>query len=225
MIIDSTSPRKYKYHPYGDSRVCLDKQNNRAYILVHIPKCASSWMKPVFGDGKSFNWLTGEYYESVDQEFANSVKNASKHFVCVLRDPVQRWISGFAQTKPDLKMTWKQVLDQIVFDNHTEPQISFLHRIDTDNCTWFYCNQDLKKTVTNWIAKQPHDLFRIPNDSNNNSYNITQDKDTESVKIYKQIQHFLNTSPNAVKILQRFYQQDYDLINSLNFYEARQSNS
>ena len=221
MIIYSLSPRKYKYHPYGDSRVCLDKQNNRAFVLVHVPKCASSWMKPVFGDGKSFNWLTNEYYEPVDQEFEINVKNASKHFVCALRDPVQRWISGFAQTSPGLKMNWKQVFDKIVFDNHTEPQTSFLQGINTDNCTWFYCNQDLKKSVTNWVDQQPQGLFRIPNNSSDNSYNITQEKDTVSKKIYKQAQHFLNTNPDTVKKLQRFYQQDYDLINSLNFYEAR----
>ena len=86
-------------------------------MYVYIPKNASSWTKPNLRD---WGWQFYNYH--TDQ--------LNKTAIVVLRDPVERWLSGIAEyfalyqnTTNDLvdnKSLQQIIFDRITFDDHTE---------------------------------------------------------------------------------------------------------
>ena len=106
----------------------LISPDNELFFLP-IPKNASTFISSVLYQN---NW-----------RYANLSEFTGDQVFCILRDPLDRWISGIAtyfalyiiNDEYDIKMflkeynqlTEKLIFDNIIFDDHTTPQIDFLN--------------------------------------------------------------------------------------------------
>jgi hypothetical protein len=225
MIIHAPPVMIYEQHAYGGGRILYDNRTKQNILLVHIPKCASSWIKAVFKHSWHWNYKQGFGIESMPDPLDKIIPQASTRYVTVLRDPIQRWITGFVQTKirEHTDMSWKKIFDKVDFDNHTEPQISFLDGLDTQLITFFYCDKNLSKNVIDWCNFTDPKLFVDPDFSRDwsNSFNLSSRKPSATQDVYKEAQTILKNNPQYVEKLREVYFEDYELIDSVKFYEAR----
>lgn len=220
MIIHSKSPRVYEHHEYGSCKLLYDDINHRSWVFVNIPKCASSWMKNVFKQGKRFNYLTRNWEELPPNPALQLGPVAPRKFVVALRDPIERWIVGASQT--DLpyaeKLDWKSVIEQTILDNHTEPQISFLNGIDTDNVIWLKVDKNLTQCIYKLQATIGY--LRIPSfdDDHENSFQVTAKKDSRITKFQIEARKQIESNLEYKTRLLEVYDRDIELYNSVKFY-------
>ena len=99
------------------------------YAWINIPKCASSFVQKALDDN-GWNNVPEDCIQALSE--SESIKK-----LVVLRDPVDRWISGFAQCMTDrphsemlelLKQDafWHTLALNPVLDDHTEYQYRFI---------------------------------------------------------------------------------------------------
>lgn len=231
MIISAVSPRIHKDHDYGGAWLKPCYTTHSVYIFVHLPKCASTWMRTSMEPGfYQYNWKynTIAYPPASDDgpgmasRMEGRIQSMHKKFFTALRDPIERWISAMAQAKIALNtnISWEQVVEQTVYDIHTEPQVSFLDGLDTNDVTWFYVDKNLQTNYHHYIMNhQP--VLSLPSMDGANPYNETAKRNVAHQKCKQDCIDFLNKHSKYKEYLRDFYKADYDLINTVSFYEAR----
>jgi hypothetical protein len=88
-------------HTLGE---CWNDQN-KSITFVHIPKNASSFIK-------------GYLLSSGCFAYSDSLITAD-HYLIILRDPIERWISGIAQfmtAEPNQQFTLHELVEQVTVD-------------------------------------------------------------------------------------------------------------
>jgi len=148
------------------------------YAWIDIPKCASSFVQKVLYDN---NWRA-----TCDPVLMDGIKRASSvKKIIILRDPVERWISGFSECwsyyEPilsllDNKLFWQTVYKNPVFDDHTEFQHRFVRNAVNVEYIYLNSNSSAEKFYTDfaaWIRKSGYtadfDKWKEPvNPSTNN---------------------------------------------------------
>lgn len=204
---------KWHRHPYGQS-VRLDSS-----VYVPIPKSASTWCKQIWTQGRDFDFLADS--------------NQDLHYAVILREPIDRWLAGFAQCQvgndPSWeghweRLGWDWVFDTMVFDNHTEPQVSFLAGLDLAQVTWFRFGPSLESDMLSWmqdamghyrrdiVADRYAGRDQPPRTFRNGQVGRSQSE------ILAMAQHALDTRPGARERVRDFYREDYDLWHSVVFY-------
>ena len=112
--------------------------------------------------------------------------------------------------------TAQLIFDRITFDDHTEKQVKFLHALFTDNCTFMLCDENYRANFSSFVSKKLGD---------NKYYNYTYQHVSELCPIrskFKRIfKKLLETNPKYLESVKNYYQEDYDLINNVEFYGAR----
>ena len=207
MIVDASnlSEWQYKGHLYGE---CMSHWDSK-YMYVYIPKNASSWTKPNL---KDFGWEFYNYH----------IDKLDKHALVVLRDPVDRWLSGIAEYFTLYHPTFDSwttdvfdlTFDRVCFDDHTERQIKFLHGLDTDRCTFFEFNnyrENFSRWITEHYGENKYDRYEFQHVS---------DKSPERKKFKNIFNRELQNSKYLEQI-KNFYAEDYNLINSVKYYGSR----
>ena len=192
---------------------CMSHQNTDL-IYVNIPKNASSWTKKVLQDigWEFYNYHTDDLYH--------------KHACVVIRNPIERWVSGIAEymylyhrnlKSEDLSdCFFDLVFNRIAYDDHTEQQILFLEKLDKTNCTFFMCDKNYKHNFSNFLNEN-----NIKNSFNDYEYIHVTDNDVDR-KYFKNIfESKLKLSDNLDK-LNQYFQKDFDLINTITFYSAKE---
>jgi hypothetical protein len=220
---------------------------NTNYVYVNIPKNASSWMKNNFG-GWFYNFRTNKFFDQNLPENLPSMadmkiilENSNPPvYVIILRDPIERWLSGAAQPffeylpdDPDFFMNYSDdlIFNTIVFDEHTVPQTMFLKNMDLSRVVWFDCTDNLTDQIVAW-SKDKFDIKPKPaSDYKENAYkisklNIPQRLDVDPLKwtmmqCIDALKHRLFSNPEHVKKLKEFYKDDYALRESVKFYGTR----
>ena len=217
----------YHRHPYGSCRVITEQ--DRDWVFVNIPKNASSWMIRAFGRGREANYL--------------DTAQRPRHYIVVLRDPVDRWISGFAQVQVGTtpwhsshyqQRGWDSIFNQVIFDNHTEPQVSFLQGLDTEQITWLRFGADLARDVAAWsrchIELDLQPLAR----GEDNEYNLSEYSSAPVFRnprypyeeipgptmwdIQAQTHDAIESNPRYRDALEYVYRQDHTLYETVDFY-------
>lgn len=179
------------------------------FFFLNIPKNASTFMSMVLHQN---NW----YY-------ANLSEFKGKTVICLLRDPLERWISGMA-TYSGLyllgknynsshfiadynNLTEKLIFDNIVFDDHTVPQSDFINCVPNDKDIVYFSMKanSIIKVISDYLG---YSLTYDPSITNQNS--------TDSNHDTKQITDFLKSQmtqehENKIRIK---YKQDYQLLNN-----------
>lgn len=198
---------KHKGHVFGE---CLSHPDSDL-MYVYIPKNASSWTKPNFQD---WNW---DYYNyHVDNLYC-------KHAIIVLRDPIDRWLSGIAEymflyhrnadSAHFSKCFFDLVFDKITFDDHTEQQILFLEKLDYTNCTFFWCDNQYRQKFSHFLQSN-----NMPNRYYNYEYQHVTDNEPNRSKFKKIFKRTLYENSKYLNNLQQHFNEDYKFINSIKFY-------
>lgn len=228
-------------HPIGQSYCLFSQPPDRCLIYINIPKNASSWTKHHM-PGALFNYLTKTFYTDPGLPF-NQIPRwpagiTDIKYLVILRDPIDRWITGLAQYlngwAPDHPLhinniDWKMVFDKVVFDSHTQPQCEFIQGINRDATVWLRCDQNLAnnfaKVLEQFTGCMP--TITTQDQDPNNVFNVTR-KNKPTVgevfttelqqNIVDKISNVLKQNSNYTKRLQEVYKQDIDLFNSVKFF-------
>ena len=196
----------HKGHVYGE---CMSKADIDL-MYVYIPKNASSWTKPNL---KDWGWEFYNYHTD----------NLNKTAIVVLRDPVERWLSGIAEyftlyhsniNAPDnITELVSIIFDRITFDDHTEKQVKFIQGLDTDQCIFLWCDDiyraNFSKLISEKISDNKYDRYEYQHVSEN-------DRDRKYFKgIFKEL---LDTEPKYLERVKQHFALDYKLIEQVKFY-------
>jgi hypothetical protein len=156
-----------------------------------------------------------------------------ENYIVILRDPVERWITGIAQhittnilgenfgsthyLEQSNELVDRLIFDQIVFDDHTEQQSWFLEPFDLKDGVFFYCDANLNQNLDSYFDYK----FKFANRPYVNT-SASQFDNQNLVAYFKKLVYNNKTYYNRIK---SYFLRDYDLINSVNFYDSRQSYS
>jgi hypothetical protein len=226
-------------HPMGDSiRLPLGDMKNLIY--VQIPKNASCWAKYYLDQ------LGSRPHNYYDQGF-DSAKDVA---AVILRDPVERWISGMAQVLVGFgekhhmhvsNINWDRITRSIFRNNHTQPQHEFIANLPHNRIVWFYCDSTLQHKFIHFLKQYNFDpaILLLELDTEN-KFNMTNRVPGRLIKpgepggngnsewtvppqqdIVDRIRQVLDQHPEYVARLQYLYREDYRLIATANYYDPR----
>lgn len=180
-------------------------------MYIHIPKNASSWTKPNLLD---WGWEFYNYH--IDNLY-------QKHALIVLRDPIDRWLSGIAEYMYlkhrylDLAKISNAMLDlifeRIAFDDHTDQQILFLQNLDLNRCTFFWCDETYREKFSKFLSQNnmPNEYYKY------NFQHVTAEEPVRN-NFKKFFTHTINNNSKYLKQLEWYFSKDYKLIESVKFY-------
>ena len=178
----------------------VDEVNDKTYI--HIPKNASSFAKGVLIGSGGF-WHHSE-----------TLINSSENLI-VLRDPIDRWLSGITQylhNSNQIDMPAELIFDKITFDDHTDLQTYFLQGVELDKSTFIFVDDNLRANLANWIYNRGYRT----NVDIAIEYNASSEDDRATTKDY--YTKLLDQNPEFVLKLQQHFEEDYKLIGKVKFY-------
>ena len=178
------------------------------YMYVYIPKNASSWTKPNLQD---HGW---EFYNYKTDQL-------DKHALVVLRDPVDRWLSGIAECMTLYHPTFdfrdpesvELVFDRVTFDDHTERQVYFLDGLDTSNTTFFWCDESYRQKFSHFMAENYG-----PNKYDRYEYQHVSENSPERKKFKRIFREAIEKNSKYLDQLRSYFDQDYKLIERVKFY-------
>ena len=187
---------------------------NREIFYLNIPKNASTYLTNIL---KSNEWL----HWNILENFAGI-----KTTIVFIRDPVDRWISGFSTYAAlhlfgygygsdhfiaDYNDLSKRIIfDQVIFDDHTDHQVKYVKQILDYNPVFFRYNENLIPQINSFLG---HDLNTSSIvDANKSESNY----DTEQVS--KFIKKQITNNPDLKAQVVQAYKEDYEFINSIEFY-------
>jgi hypothetical protein len=194
----------HKGHIYGQCYL----EPNAKLVYVNIPKNASSWTKQHIP-----NWQCVNYFKQSTTDWK---------YIVVLRDPIERWISGIVQyffeynIDPDFNNTafCNLIFDRIAFDDHTERQILFIQDIPIEKTTFIKCD---KSYSTNFIDLMRSNGIDIKNEIIQVN-TITQN--AKKIELKELILARLKLNTSYEESLRKYYERDYELFNWVQFFNS-----
>ena len=189
---------------------CWNDQD-KSITFVHIPKNASSFVKGVLiGSG-------GFWHHS--ETLINSGEN-----LIVLRDPIDRWLSGLAtwlthrlpQHTPLTSVRDNSTLLDVLFDtvrqdDHTEQQLFFLQNVDVDRAKFFLINDTFNESVSQYFIQNfSTDISNYPKENQ-----TTLQGGKLVPKQY--FQSVLESTPQYLDRVLQFFQRDYQFLQKISF--------
>lgn len=184
-------------------------------FYLNIPKNASTFLSNVFREN---GW---DHYSLTDYH-----KREVKRCIVVMRDPIDRWISGFATYTTSWllgegygsdhfvedynELTERMIFDTLVFDDHTTPQWAFINQLfEQEDVTFFKLNDNLMNQLSQFTGQQ---LVINAVDDNNSENNYDQRQ------ISKFMRQRIDNDPSLKARIIEVYQEDFLLLNQAKFY-------
>jgi hypothetical protein len=185
---------------------------NDKMLYVNIPKNASTWVKRRL---ESLDWTYGNY---IERGFFDNT------FLVVLREPIDRWISGiaeyFVQYHPRIRVFTNDMLDiifdRIALDDHTERQCYFLNDLPVDRAVFFDCTDKLKYNFSDYFTQ-----LRIVNDFDTHEPDYATDVHSPQHYYKSLFADYVYNNPKYLEKLKNYFWPDFQLIEQVNFYEKQ----
>ena len=164
-----------------------------------------------------------------ESDFLRSNKTPATCLI-VLRDPVQRWVSGVVEyllrvyrdrinkhnNMTRQNITAEKALEQIVFDRHTCPQHRFLEGLSgPKQYIWF--DQDQKPELITSVAKYFNEQG-FSNEWTPDKFSHDDDLASQQKRELTQLYQDILKQPDMLQRVKNFYSKDYELIDSIKFY-------
>jgi hypothetical protein len=188
------------------------------YIM--IPKNSSTWTKNKLIPAKfvKYNYIIPEYTK-----------------IIILRDPLERYISGLAQWQPSLhrritelapwQLVQHRLFEQdpqflefilkyiITIDEHTELQSWFIKEIQDDNIVFFWHDENLQSNIDHYFKSLGIELPYIhPKNVSDNSIN--------KINAKKIIRSYIEFNMDKLDAFQEWLEVDYELCRFVEFYKS-----
>jgi len=214
-----------KGHTLGEGMISPDFK----YFYLNIPKNSTSTVKDIL---VSLGW-----------EFSNITDYPDTEIIVVLRDPVDRWISGIFEyllmyhvktidtiCEPYNYDMWPVVgerlglsliFERITFDDHTERQCVFLQNIDLSRCHWLKIDKDFKQTLGDFLNTIGYTVDIAQFKNKNISEGAFGTAGYKKKKAKEFFQYIIANDPFKQYNLEQWFWCDYELMNKLKFYESR----
>ena len=203
------------------------------HAWINIPKNCSSFIQKVLDDN-GWNMLAGDLADSV--LLVDSIEK-----IVILRDPVQRWISGFAETfgvqddwDSSLKINlddlefmldndawWKTVYHNPVMCHHTELQHRYIGSAKNVQYIKMQDKEPNGNSVTNpnKFYRELSDYIRYTGGTSEFQFwseltNPVTNNETK-LRIYNKIIKVLDNNPKIQYNIKDVHGPDYDLFNNL----------
>jgi hypothetical protein len=217
---------RYWEHRGYISGTCMFHDPTRLCYL-NIPKNASTFLKE--------NLIKHEWV--MLHNSVRRVRRETTNTIVILRDPIDRWFTGIAQhittnlfgkdygsshfLEQANELTNRLIVDQVVFDDHTEQQSWFIEEFGQFliNPTYFYCDQHLNKNLDHWFTARNLD-YQLSNQAPVNVSKHSYDN-KNLIDYFKNIVY--NNTMYEIHLAEH-YQQDYDLISTVPFYRDGEYN-
>lgn len=183
-------------------------------FYLNIPKNASTYLTNVL---KENNWI---YWNILSN--ADSIKST----IAFIRDPVDRWISGFSTYAAlhlcgygygsdhfvaDYNDLSKRIIfNQIIFDDHTNLQVKYIKQIIDYNPVFFRYNKNLVQQINSFLRCDLNTNVDVHKNLSEDNY------DTKQIAKFMQMQ--LQENPDLKSKVVYRYKEDYEFINSIEFY-------
>ena len=183
-------------------------------FYLNIPKNASTYLSNLFREN---NWLHWNIQDNPDN---------IKKTLAVIRDPVDRWISGFSTyaalhlfgpgygsdhfLEDFNTLTEKIIFDQIIFDDHTDFQVNYVQQIADYKPVYFRYNNKIIEQINSFLGYDLNTNVRVDNNTSESNY------DTKQVSTF--MRDLLTAKPDLQARLVLAYRKDYEFINSIEFY-------
>lgn len=177
---------------------------NGRITYIHIPKNASSFVKGCLINN---GW-----------QHSNTFVESEKYIV-VLRDPLDRWLSGMAQFQVNsnqLDLDVHTIFNTVTFDDHTETQYYFLKHIQTaptvENTTFLKFGPDLRKNLNKFMLANGYakGVEGIPN---------INARDSVKQELMNRLQQFMDIHPEFKTCIREHFAVDYNLYEYVKFYD------
>lgn len=180
---------------------------------IPIFKNAHTYVESVFI--KLCNWKTYDVLDDIN----------SHTKIIILRDPLDRWISGISEYIHLHHKNWNidnrdlldLLYDVIIIDEHTKPQVNFLDGINIENCVFFKMDNNFTFNLHDWIQKNVSPFIKFNHALYSQSHNRSDTKPLQNTikqKLYGLELCFRQR-------VEQCYKDDYDLFYSVKFYNAR----
>lgn len=215
-------------HLYGDSYIVYLEESDQSFVYVRIPKNAGSWASQVFR-GRSFDYINSSFKDDLPCDFdALRPAVAERKYMTLLRDPIDRWITGVCQVlgfELDNRMTidFKQLIKNPLLheNNHIEPQISFLDGIEYKRLTAIKVDDMLTSRLYHWCELHISPFWqKVSIDQDHeNSYNITRKKTAPWRKTNVRLKEFVYSSDKNINALKSAYREDYELLDNVSWWK------
>jgi len=226
-----------KLSPLSDDDCNVFAVTNTWYCYIPITKVSSTFLRRAL-PGRQFNIHSWQWHNSNDPVPAKEQIN----YLVALRDPVARWASGILEFwcraysehewLPNQNYDW--LFNQVEFDVHTRPQVEFLHPVDHDRCTWLWMNSQIENH--SWFKDCGVQLRSVPLEDRNQGvsrpliyfgpngersiqYQSGWTASVPSARIQSTLKYLLESDQGRVEQIKKYYQADYDLIQSVKFYQ------
>jgi hypothetical protein len=151
---------------------------------------------------------------------------APKQAVAILRDPIERWISGYATYAASYVLGYgygsdhfcedyndlaeRVIFDQLVFDDHTTEQIKFIEQLQDIPTTYFKLNIEMVMNMEKFFDVQLGLNTPVNANISEDNYNTKM--------IAKHMRWRIEQDPALKAKIITKYQADYDLIKTANYY-------
>jgi len=201
-----------KRRDFGYSSGFLSPDTTKFYI--NIPKSASTFVG---------SWLLSSGWTSTTIGRWGTNWNNINEVIIVMRDPLDRWISGMSQyikgnilesDNPEnfaadyTDLTEKIIVDNLdIFDDHVWPQHCFFENILPEaKRKYIYVNSNLEETLT----RELNLVWPVPSDVDFNK--SEDDPDLRELKQF--FAERVQKNNNLRAAIQNIYKRDYEIINN-----------
>jgi hypothetical protein len=217
---------------------CVVFQSNSSwYCYVPITKVSSTYLRRAL-PGRQFHLQNWNWTDSAVKDPVPDRNNMN--YLVMLRDPVQRWISGVLEFwcrahsnyswQPEESYDW--LFAQVEFDIHTRPQSDFLQDINKDKCTWLWMDDAVEtnpwfqqaNVLLNPVPEQEKNrgdsrplIYFGPNQERSYQWQPGYTSSVPSAQIQITVAGLLESDPARVERIKQYYQADYDLIELAQF--------
>jgi len=213
MIIFGHQKIQHRIGTYYIANTC-----NLAYIP--IPKNASSYATHYFKDVLKWQLGCDEAIRQIDHNYFklwSCIKHQRK--IVILQDPLTRWIKGISQFAININLNNRELLDflftYVDFDDHTTPQVNYIHNLDTDDIDFFKLDENLDLNLNTYLAsKIPNEYIVIPK-------NLYKNKTKEGSRKYllqNKLKSIIDNNESIKQKIVNYYVDDYKLLNNIKFY-------
>jgi len=201
---------------------------DNTYVYLGIPKNASSFISRLLYDNK-WKLFINDSNHFITRNTYIPTTSVQECFI-ILRDPIDRWISGITQyltsfnfktmlNEEDIAIdlninqeTLNILCDIIDTDDHTLPQHYFFKDLYPHiEKRYFWINDNLKNNILS-----QYNL--IDNDDNAiaiNKHNMPDDSIIIKNLLKDKITSYINNNANIIQQIKDYYYKDYEIINSV----------